>query len=395
MTSANKIVVAAVAVSTIVLIVLGASLRWLTSITILAFLVCCAVGALVSLALSRGDRRPVPMPRQTIVLPPPPVPDPQQVAQSVVVEGVNLASAWPDYEFTFHAIIYWRSAGGPVTPHVRPGALAIDTIIRRAAQVAADETPDMVIRLQHRLNDVLGVIEVDRSGRIEAWADQVHTTLPEADASRLRTLSTIRKDKAVWEHERRYECDKRQYLTEDVLKSTGSALVWWLSRNESNIIGAVDLIGMMARLTAAAKDEDVPELFRHLLPPSVLRAAEAEQSRFATIGSDGTGQLSTLDFELLDGSRSAVGLVTALMGALDLDDEQRAQFAARVATDIEATGDAESAEQVRRRFDVITEQFAVDEESEIASEHEEDAASTFSGHPESGTSPPETEAADD
>jgi hypothetical protein len=386
MTSRNKIVAAVVAASTIALIVLGAGLRWPAWVTILAFLVCCAAGALVSFALGRGDRRPVP--QQTIALPPP-VPEPQQVVQSVIVEGINLASAWPDYEFIFHGIIYWRSAGGPtMMPHVRPGALAIDTIIRRAARVAADEPPDMVIRLQHRLNDVLGVIEADPSGRVEAWADQVQTTLLEADAVRLRTLSNIRKDKAVWEHERRYECDRRLYLTEDVLRSTGSALVWWLSRNESNITGAVDLIGTMARLTAAAKDEDVPELFRHLLPPSILAAAEAEKPRFTTIGSDGAGQPYTLDFGLFNSSRSAVDLVTALMGALNLPDEQRAQFAARVATNIEATGDTESAEQVRSRFDVITDQF-VDEESEIVSRPEEDAGSTFADHPETGTSAPE------
>lgn len=394
MTSRNKIVVAVVAASTIVLIVLGASLRWSAWITILAFVICCAVGAVVSLALGLGDRRPVP--QQPVVLPPPPVPEPQQVVQTAVVEGINLASAWPDYEFIFHGIVYWRSAGIPMaTPHVRPGALAIDTIIRRAARVAAEEPPDMVIRLQHRLNDVLGVIEADPSGRVETWADRVQTTLLEADAVRLRTLSNIRKDEAVWEHQRRQECDRRQYLTEDVLKSTGSALVWWLSRNESNVVGAVDLIGTMARLTAAAKDEDVPELFRHLLPPSALPVTEPEQSRFAPIGSDGAGQAYTLDFGLFNGSRSAVDLVTALMGALDLDDEQRAQFAARVAADIEATGDAESAEQVRSRFDVITDQFAVDVESEIASEPEESALSTFSDPSDAGTSAPETPAADD
>src|ERR1700730_14999120 len=124
MTSRNKIVVAVVAASTIALIVLGASLRWPAWITILAFLVCCAAGAVASLVPGRGDRRPGP---QTFV-PPPPVPEPQQVVQSVLVEGINLASAWPDYDFFFHAIIYWRSTGSPtMMPHVRPGALAIDT----------------------------------------------------------------------------------------------------------------------------------------------------------------------------------------------------------------------------------------------------------------------------
>src|SRR5205807_10347859 len=176
------------------------------------FLACCAVGGLVLLVSGRG-RRPVPEPA-TVVFPPP-VPEPEQVVRTEVVEGINLASAWPDYEFTFCAVVHWRSAGNPaVMSHVRPGALAIDTIIQRAARVAAEEPPDMVIRLRHRLNDVLGVIEADPSRRVEAWADQVRTTLLDEDAARLRTLANIRKNRAAWEHVRRDECDGRRYLAE-------------------------------------------------------------------------------------------------------------------------------------------------------------------------------------
>ena len=76
---------------------------------------------------------------------------------------------------------------------------------------------------------MLGVVQHDRSGRIEVWADQVRRSLPETDVQRLHALSDVRKDQAVWEHQRRFECDKREYLTEDVLRSTGTALVWWLS----------------------------------------------------------------------------------------------------------------------------------------------------------------------
>lgn len=357
-------IVAAIAVIMVVLVVLGTSLPWPAWITILAIAVCCAAGGLVALV---PGRRPVPE-RPAVYLPPP-APEPQQVVRSEGIGGINLASAWPDYEFTFAAVVYWRSTGGPApTAHVRLGALAIDAIIERAARVAVDAPPDMVVRLQHRLNDVLGVVETDPSGRVEAWAGQVQTTLWEDDAARLRALATIRKNKTLWEHERRYECDRRRYLADDVLRSTGSALVWWLSRNEGNVNGAVDLIGALARLSAAAKDEDVPELFRHLVPRSDLPAPEPEHSHLATIGSDGAGQPYTLDFGLFNGARSAVDLVTALMDALNLDAEQRPQFADRVAANIEATGDVSSAAEVRRRFDVITEEFDDPETEPAASE---------------------------
>lgn len=355
MTSQNKVVVPVVTgVVAVVVILLGVSLRWPAWITILTVLVCCAIGALGYLAVSRGAR---PVEQQNIFIPPPPAPEPQPTVQMVPLQGVNLPSAIPDYEFVFDATVYWRSVGNPAaTMHVRPGARGVDAIIQRAAAVAATEQPTMAIHLQHRLNDVLGVVEHDQSGRIEAWADNVRTVLFDADAQRLRTLADIRKDKAVWEHQRRFECDKREYLTDDVLRSTGSALVWWLSKNETDVTGAADLIGTMARLSAAAKDEEVSGLFRHLLPPSLLPPEQEQSSPFGPFGGDGAGQPLTLDFSQFTGTRSPVDLVTALMGALGLDDEQRSQFAARVATDIASTGNEEMAEQIRRRFDVITDE---------------------------------------
>jgi hypothetical protein len=350
MTSQNKVVAATVAgVAVIAVIVLGVSLHWPAAVTILVVLV---VGAVAALAYLGGTRRRPGPHQQHVLVSSTPVVEPPPAVNILSVQGVNLASAWADYEFTFDATVYWRSVGGPsATSHLRPGALAVDTIIRRAAQVAASEPPTMHIRLQHRLLDALGVVDGDPAGRIEAWADQVRTTVSPADLERLQMMADLRKNKAVWELRRGEECDKREYLTQDVLKSTGSALVWWLSRNESNVTGAVDLIGTMARLSAAAKNEDVPDLFRHLLPSDAL----PDPNRFTTLGSDGAGQPFGFDFAPFNGSRSAVDLVTALMGALNLDDEQRAMFAAQVANDIESTGDEATAEEVRRRFDVMTE----------------------------------------
>jgi hypothetical protein len=271
----------------------------------------------------------------------------------VVVQGVNLASSRPDYEFILDATVYWRPVGTPSAahPHLRPGARAIDVIIDRAAKVAAGEDPTMANRLQHRLNDVLGIAEADPTGRVEVWADQVRIWLSDADAERLRTLADIRKDQAVWEHKRRFECDKRDYLTDDVLRSTGSALVWWLSRNEADVSQAAELIGTMARLSAAARNEDVPTLFRHLLSPDLL---PPDVARFMTLGSDGAGQ--PFDIGFVGGLRTPVDLLTELMNALRLDDEQRSLFAAQVASNVEAAGNRSAADEIRRRFDVIVDE---------------------------------------
>lgn len=327
------------------LIVIGVGRHWPAWVIIAGALVCCAIGAMVYRALNRVPPQPVYLPP-----PPPPAPEPPPPVQVVPIQGVNLASAWSDYEFILDATVYWLVVGTPSSthPHLRPAARAIDTIIERAAMVAAGEEPDMAIRLQHRLNDILGVVELDATSRVEVWADQVRISLSDSDAQRLRAMADIRKDEAMWEHQRRFECDKRDYLTEDVLRSTGSALVWWLSRNEGDVKQAAELIGTMARLSAAARDEDVSALFRHLLSPDLL---PPDSSRFAPVGSDGAGQPFGIGFA--GGPRTHVDLLADLMNALRLDDEQRSLFAARVAYDIEAAGNLAAADEVRRRFDVI------------------------------------------
>lgn len=339
--------IVATAVVALVLIGVGIGLHWSPWIIVVVALVCCAFGALAHLAFNRVPPQPAPLP------PPLPAPEPPPAVQMVSLQGVNLASAAPDYEFILDATVYWRPIGAPSAsyPHVRPGARAIDAIIHRAADVAAGEEPGMAVRLQHRLNDVLGVAEADPTGRVEVWADQVRTSLSDADAQRLRTLADIRKDEAVWEHQRRFECDKREYLTEDVLRSTGSALVWWLSRNEADVTRAADLIPTMARLSAAARNEDIPTLFRHLLPADLL---PPEASRFAAAGSDGAGQ--PFGFGFVGASRTAVEVLTELMNALRLDDEQRSLFAAQVAANVDAAGNMPAADEIRRRFDVIVDE---------------------------------------
>lgn len=348
MSSQRKIgPIAAAGAAALVLIILGVGLRWPLVIIIVGALVCCALGALTYLALNRER------PQQPVYLPPLPAPEPPPAVQMVVVQGVSLASARPDYEFILDATVYWRPVGTPSAthPHLRPGARAIDVIIDRAARVAAGEDPTMANRLQHRLNDVLGIVDADPTGRVEVWADQVRTWLSDADAERLRKMADVRKDQAVWQHERQFECDKREYLTDDVLQSTGSALVWWLSRNEQDVSRAADLIGTMARLSAAARNEDVPTLFRHLLSPDLL---PPDVARLMTLGSDGAGQ--PFDIGLVGGLRTHVDLLTDWMNALHMDDEQRSLFAAKVASNVEALGKRSAADEIRRRFDVIVDE---------------------------------------
>jgi hypothetical protein len=351
MTASNKTVLTAAAgVVALLIIGLGIGLGWSPWIIGIGVVVCGAFGTLIHVLAGRSPQNifspepaPMPMPAPApVVLPPTPI-------TVVPIQGINLASATPDYDFTFDASVHWRLTGGsgPVERHMQFGARAVDVIIGRAADVAAGMEPGAAIRLQHRLNNVLGLAGTDPAGQVEAWADEVRISLSDADARRLRLLADVRKDVTVWEHQRRFECDKREYLGADVLSSTGSALVWWLSRNEENVLGAADLIGTMARLSAAARNEEIAELFRHLIPADLLPAPEP---RFAPLGSDGAG----LPFGFDDDSpRTPADLVTELMNALGLPDDQRLLFVTRVADGIEAQGDQEAADRLRRHFDVL------------------------------------------
>ncbi|HEX5120382.1 MAG TPA: hypothetical protein VFW65_34805 [Pseudonocardiaceae bacterium] len=352
MTSDTRAIVGVALGSVAILLVLGVSLHWPVWLVVVLVVVGTAT-AVTADALRRRDRRhrlaaqaaarsqsmPVAM------LPPPP-------EYQTVIKDIALRSVLPDYHFMITATVHWRSVARFEGSHVNPGAHAVDSIINRAQEAAATEQPAMYAGLQHRLTGVLGVAQPNQSGSVEAWADQVLVTLPEADLARLRRMAAIRKDREVWEYEREHERSRRAYLADDVLTSTGSALVWWLSRNEQDVAGAVELIGTFARLTAAARNEDVEELFRHLVPPSAL---PDRVPGFAPLGSDGAGQPVNFQFNGATTPHArVVDLATAMMGVLNLDDFGRVMFAERVAKVIEAAGDATAAQEVRARFDVVS-----------------------------------------
>ncbi len=103
--------------------------------------------------------------------------------------------------------------------------------------------------------------------------------LSEEDQRRLDRLAAIRKDEEVWRHERKYEKDRRAYLGGDVLLDTGSAVVWWLTKNDDQVEKTVKDIGLLARLTSAANNEQVAEPFRHLVPEAFPKESATETER--------------------------------------------------------------------------------------------------------------------
>ncbi|MFF7054612.1 hypothetical protein ACFY94_40300 [Streptomyces griseorubiginosus] len=205
---------------------------------------------------------------------------PEPVRQEQRVAHVALPSSVADYDFSFSATVRWLVLDAPEdAPYVNPAGLAIDAVLRRARVVTAQQPPHRSAFAQHQLDGALATMQVDPTGRIMAMAQEVTLSLPESDRERLAKLAGVRKDEDVWEHERNYERSKRAYLGEDVLKDTGSAVVWWLSRNEQEVEGAVDRIGLLAQLSAAANNDEVPPPFEHLVPvPRAVYAGDVAQA---------------------------------------------------------------------------------------------------------------------
>jgi hypothetical protein len=249
------------------------------------------------------------------------------------VRDVALPSDSEDYDFLFSATIRWvpqESLSDPLV--VNAGGLAMDTVLERARRITERFPPHRCSLAQHRLDGELAILAPDASGSVTAMAEGVRLRLKDADRERLEKLATVRKDEAVWEHERKWEQSRRAYLGEDVLRTPGSAVVWWLARNDERIDKTVADIGLLAELASAAHDQPVPTDFHRfvpgLIPPPT--ACESEHVRTAPRTPDERAEL------LLE----AIGLTA--------DDPHAVLFVERVAKDAEAADRQDIADALQR-----------------------------------------------
>jgi hypothetical protein len=211
--------------------------------------------------------------RAQIEEPPAVPPDPEPPAHvQYPVSAIPLPSAEVDYRLLFSATVCWRLAG-PSTgvPHSSPADLAVNWILTRARELTVLEKPEDFRVVQHRLGVSLGTPLAEPYGQLVAWAVDVSLAVSDEDARRLARLAELRKHERMWEQERRMEVSMRRYLAEDVLKDTGSAVVWWLARHTDQIEESVQMISALAQLTAAANSKELPI-------PELLRAIEAAEA---------------------------------------------------------------------------------------------------------------------
>ncbi|PJN25033.1 hypothetical protein [Kitasatospora sp. CB02891] len=242
------------------------------------FLVSAASMALVGLVLMARVTQPAVSepPVQYSVEPPLSRPEPptELPFNETRLDDLALPSCLPDYDLRFSATVRWRpSRPHQAYVHANLAAAAVDTVVARARQLAAGEHPGRTDLAAYRLNGALGTPVNDSSGLVTVMAVAVMVTVTEEDRVRLENLASLRKTEDAWEQQRQHERNRCAYVGGEVLKSPGSAVVWWLSRHEDQIEQAVSLIGPLAELSAAANDAEVPEVFRPYLG---RRPGEAE-----------------------------------------------------------------------------------------------------------------------
>ncbi|MCZ0981132.1 hypothetical protein O1L60_25050 [Streptomyces diastatochromogenes] len=280
--------------------------------------------------------------------PEPPAAPTEQPYQETRVIDAALPSAVDGYDFLFSATVWWR----PVPDPDRTGrsdsaspALAVSAIVSRALEIARREQPDRASFARFFLEGELSVPLPDRSGRVMAMAADATLTLAPADRERLRKLSDLRKDEEIWEYERQHERNKRRYLGGDVLQSAGSAVVWWLARHENEIEKAVDMIGPLAQIAAAANNEDVPELFRHLLVPPV--GARNQAAGGGPLWDDPSPGAGPFDREAEVGAADRLVLLLAAAGVKP-DMDEYTVLVHRFVMSLEAAEFYEAADEIRQ-----------------------------------------------
>ncbi|GGY07278.1 hypothetical protein GCM10010358_70500 [Streptomyces minutiscleroticus] len=255
------------------------------------------------------------------------------------VTHVALPSRWDDYDFLFSATVRWYPLEAPSNdPVLNPAGLAVEAVLNRARAITEQREPGRPSLTQHELSGALSRMRPDPTGHLQVMAEDVTLVLREYDQERLNRLAEVRKDKAVWEHQRKYEQSKREYLSEDVLKDTGSAVVWWLAKNDDRIEKTVADLGLLAQLTSAANDTDVPERLRDLIPRphderptfDLREEPPVQPERQPTAADHFEAFLNTLDFT--DG------------------EIQRPMLAKQIADIIRTQDQHETAEDILRRF---------------------------------------------
>ncbi|MFF9592787.1 hypothetical protein ACF1FX_26810 [Streptomyces sp. NPDC014646] len=286
----------------------------------------------------------------------PPVEPPYLVAD---VLSVPVESAEADYPFLFSAMVRWRTTPEYIpASHGNPAGLAVATVLQRVRGVVAAEQPSRCEYLQHWLEGALGSPVTDDAGLVSAFATDVRLTLNHTDQQHLDALHEQRKSESTWESRREHERNQRAYLGRDVLRSPGSAVVWWMTRHEDQIERAVEMIAPLTCLSAAANDREIPKEFRHLFTTSEDPVMSEDPVRDPSTGGfdhpEPVGDEAAPEeesFETIRPQQATFGdLVSAILDEVGLEPygAEWTAFLLRLASMCEKAGGKDAADRIRQ-----------------------------------------------
>lgn len=269
--------------------------------------------------------------------------DPPAPHPSYEVNGLRVPTVHPEYPLLLSATVHWVPGPGAAGPGPeRQRAIAVESVHDRASTVTAETGALDHEITAHRLQAALGTLRQDGEGYLQAWATDVSLSLGEEDAERLRALSEAAKDEELRQRRRDQERGVREYLAEDALKDTATAVVWWLAQGEmtkQHLEETLELVDALDRLSQLAHDSGTGST----QTSSTRRWATSERTGTET-ELDGSGQHG---FEFAgknpdpgilpindQSDRSALRVYFAkhmIETALPEDERQRALFAGRLA----------------------------------------------------------------
>ncbi|RSD17304.1 hypothetical protein [Amycolatopsis eburnea] len=277
--------------------------------------------------------------------PPPPAPGPPP---SRAVAPMSLPSSLEGIPFTFGCTVHWdppelRLDRG----HADPAAVATAAIVERAREISQSHHPDDDA-VVHALAASLGRPAATPDRLLQAWATDVRTQVGQHHREHLNALATLRRQQQLQEQRIANQRMVRAYLGDEVLTDVGSTVVWWLARNEEEVRETVDLIGTLARLSAAANNQEVDELFRHLVPEHAAPRPAVPPQPFFTPPEpaffvDAAGEVNPV-------AEDRGGKVDLLP---DPGDSQNSLFGHQLANLVERHGHSDLAQEYRERYRTV------------------------------------------
>jgi hypothetical protein len=174
--------------------------------------------------------------------------------QQTIVE-TTLPSSTEHYRFKFYAKLHWESARTEGEDQELE-ELARITVTTCAADIAQQLAPGAADDVQRRIAEALTIPVADTAGRVRVRATEVAVRVPPEDAEQVRKLTLLGQAAHAQAVKREEERELRRYLRDDVLHSTGSAVVWWFTHNMNDLDKAVERADQLSQLSALAQDRN-------------------------------------------------------------------------------------------------------------------------------------------